>query len=133
LHYPPVEAASVASAAVARMPAHTDWGSVTMLFQDDCGGLEVENPHKPGQFITATPIKNALVMNVGDLLMRWSNGTLDQSSSRALVDTCNRRPEIDSTPSDAATRPGSIYWPTSDDQRSIFDSVLRESGLGLDY
>ncbi|KPI42096.1 1-aminocyclopropane-1-carboxylate oxidase [Cyphellophora attinorum] len=85
LHYPPVEAASVASAAVARMPAHTDWGSVTMLFQDDCGGLEVENPHKPGQFITATPIKNALVMNVGDLLMRWSNDDLKSTLHRVTL------------------------------------------------
>ena len=74
LHYPPVPASELESQAVARMPAHTDWGSITMLFQDDCGGLEVENPHKPGEFVKAPPLKNACVMNVGDLLMRWSNG-----------------------------------------------------------
>lgn len=63
------------------MPAHSDWGSITMLFQDDAGGLQVEDPRNPGSFIDATPMKDALVMNVGDLLMRWSNGA---SSSRAF-------------------------------------------------
>lgn len=74
LHYPPVETEKLSSNALARMPAHTDWGSITMLFQDDCGGLQVEKVNQPGEFVEATPIKGALVMNVGDLLMRWSNG-----------------------------------------------------------
>lgn len=56
------------------MPAHSDWGTITMLFQDDCGGLQVEDPNQEGHFVDATPMANALVMNVGDLLMRWSNG-----------------------------------------------------------
>lgn len=75
LHYPPVETEKLSSNAMARMPAHTDWGSITMLFQDDCGGLQVEKAQTPGEFVDATPIKGALIMNVGDLLMRWSNGT----------------------------------------------------------
>jgi len=45
-----------------------------MLFQDDCGGLEIEDPKTPGKFIPAEPVPGALVLNVGDLLMRWSNG-----------------------------------------------------------
>lgn len=55
--------------------SHNYRSSLTMLFQDDTGGLEVEDVHKPGTFIAATPLKNALIMNVGDLLMRWSNGS----------------------------------------------------------
>ncbi|RYP32427.1 hypothetical protein DL767_005191 [Monosporascus sp. MG133] len=74
LHYPPVEAEKLSSNVVARMPAHSDWGSITMLFQDETGGLQVEDPKNPGSFLDATPMKNALIMNVGDLLMRWSNG-----------------------------------------------------------
>lgn len=74
LHYPQVAAGEVESGRVARMPAHSDWSSITLLFQDDCGGLEVEDPHAPGTFIPVTPVKNACVVNVGDLLMRWSNG-----------------------------------------------------------
>jgi isopenicillin N synthase-like dioxygenase len=74
LHYPPVAAADLESGKVARMPAHTDWSTITLLFQDDCGGLEIEDPQHPGKFMPATPMKGACVMNVGDLLMRWSNG-----------------------------------------------------------
>lgn len=76
LHYPPIPAAELENKKAARMPAHTDWGSITMLFQDECGGLQVEDPHVKGRFIDATPMKGALIMNVGDLLMRWSNGML---------------------------------------------------------
>lgn len=56
------------------MPAHSDWGSITLVFQDECGGLEVEDPEHPGVFAGVEPVKDAVVMNVGDLLMRWSNG-----------------------------------------------------------
>ena len=76
LHYPPVPAAEIESKKKARMPAHSDWSSITLLFQDDCGGLEVEDPHTPGKFVPATPVPGACVMNVGDMLMRWSNGEL---------------------------------------------------------
>ena len=74
LHYPPIPAEAIAGGSFARMPAHSDWSTVTMLFQDNCGGLQVENPTEPGTFMDATPIEGSLVLNVGDLLMRWSNG-----------------------------------------------------------
>jgi isopenicillin N synthase-like dioxygenase len=74
LHYPSIPAEALENKAVERMSAHSDWSSMTMLFQDDCGGLEVEDPSQPGKFIPATPVKNAIVMNVGDLLQMWSNG-----------------------------------------------------------
>ncbi|KAK6200682.1 hypothetical protein LQW54_009643 [Pestalotiopsis sp. IQ-011] len=85
LHYPPVETEKLSSNALARMPAHSDWGSVTMLFQDDCGGLQVEDPSVPGTFVDATPLRRALVMNVGDLLMRWSNDYLKSTLHRVTV------------------------------------------------
>lgn len=74
LHYPPIAAEDLEKGRAARCPAHTDWSSMTMLFQDDCGGLEVEDVKRPGTFVPAKPVKNAIVMNVGDLLQRWSNG-----------------------------------------------------------
>lgn len=76
LHYPPIPAKAIEGGKFARMPAHTDWSTITLLFQDDVGGLQVENPHQPGQFIDIEPVPGTLVMNVGDLLMRWSNGVL---------------------------------------------------------
>lgn len=42
---------------VARIGAHSDFGSLTMLMQDDVGGLEVENPHNPGEFSVRTRIR----------------------------------------------------------------------------
>jgi isopenicillin N synthase-like dioxygenase len=76
LHYPPIPAAAIEGAKMSRMPAHCDWSTVTLLFQDDCGGLQIEDPKSPGRFIDAPPVPNTLIMNVGDLLMRWSNGKL---------------------------------------------------------
>lgn len=72
LHYPPIEAREVEDGRSARMEAHSDWGSITLLFQDECGGLEVQG--QDGSFVALEPVNGALVMNVGDLLMRWSNG-----------------------------------------------------------
>jgi isopenicillin N synthase-like dioxygenase len=50
---------------------HTDYGCVTLLWQDDVGGLEVQ--HRSGAWIQAPPIPGTLVVNIGDLLARWSN------------------------------------------------------------
>lgn len=74
LHYPPVPASLIESKKAIRMDAHSDWPSITLLFQDDCGGLQIENPNHKGEFLDVTPVKDAIVMNVGDLMMRWSNG-----------------------------------------------------------
>jgi isopenicillin N synthase-like dioxygenase len=59
------------------MAGHKDFGTCTLLFQDPedtRGGLEVEDPHKPGHFVPAPPVAGAIVFNIGDFLMRWSNG-----------------------------------------------------------
>lgn len=50
IRYPPVERAAIRAKTTARTSAHTDFGSITLLFQDDVGGLEVEDPAKPGTY-----------------------------------------------------------------------------------
>ncbi|KAL8826900.1 MAG: hypothetical protein Q9170_007228 [Blastenia crenularia] len=85
LHYPPIEAAALENNSMTRMDAHSDWGSITMLLQDDCGGLQIENPNKTGDFIDAKPLQDAIVLNVGDLLQRWSNDVLKSSLHRVTL------------------------------------------------
>lgn len=48
-------------------------------------GIQIENPHKEGDFLPAHPLKDAIVMNVGDLLQRWTNGKLAYPSLRPPV------------------------------------------------
>ncbi|MCS6766108.1 MAG: isopenicillin N synthase family oxygenase [Candidatus Protistobacter heckmanni] len=52
--------------------AHTDWGAFTLLLQDDAGGLEVCDA--AGRWITAAPIPGTLLINLGDMMPRWTNG-----------------------------------------------------------
>lgn len=87
LHYPAAPAEVFSRGEKGRAKAHTDFGTATILFQDDVCGLEVESPSGSGQFILVPPIPGAIVFNVADILMRWSNDTLKSTLHRvsALV------------------------------------------------
>lgn len=50
---------------------HTDYGLLTVLKQDDCGGLEVKTPRG---WIDAPPIEGTFVCNLGDMLDRMTGG-----------------------------------------------------------
>lgn len=69
LHYPPrpehVETGQLGAG------AHTDYGCVTLLATDNVGGLEVQT--RDGTWLKAPPMPEALVCNIGDCLMRWTN------------------------------------------------------------
>jgi isopenicillin N synthase-like dioxygenase len=60
----------------------SDYGTITLLFQDDRGGLEVLSP-KSG-FVPATPIPDTIVINAGDLLQRWSNDVIRSTEHRVV-------------------------------------------------
>ena len=52
--------------------AHTDYGLLTLLFQDDVGGLQVMDNQQQWQDVA--PVADGIVINSGDLLERWTNG-----------------------------------------------------------
>ena len=54
----------------------------TLLMQDDTGGLEVER--KDGEWIAAPPMAGAYVINIGDMMMRWTNGRFVSTPHRVV-------------------------------------------------
>ncbi|KIK04621.1 hypothetical protein K443DRAFT_130624 [Laccaria amethystina LaAM-08-1] len=85
LSYPPIKRSMLEVEGQARAGAHSaDYGTLTLLFQDSVGGLEVQNPHT-GAFIPAIPIPETIVVNVGDLLARWSNDLLRSTVHRVVA------------------------------------------------
>ncbi|KAF8969503.1 Clavaminate synthase-like protein [Flammula alnicola] len=84
LSYPPVKTGLLQHEGQARAGAHSDYGTLTLLFQDSVGGLEVQSPHT-GEFIPAVPIPDTIVVNVGDLLARWSNDVLRSTLHRVVA------------------------------------------------
>jgi isopenicillin N synthase-like dioxygenase len=62
---------------------HTDFGCITLLWQDDNGGLEVRE-RSTGEWIPAPPLPDTLVVNVGDLLGRWSNDRFASTPHRVV-------------------------------------------------
>ena len=133
LHYPPIPAAVLEEQSASKMDAHSDWGSITMLFQDDCGGFQIEDPHKSGNFIDASPLKDAIVMNVGDLMMRWSNGThpIILLDSLLILTNDHRHPQVNITPSNAASEAGSHHRRPSHDESALFHPVLCQPGRAV--
>ncbi|CAF4130313.1 unnamed protein product [Rotaria magnacalcarata] len=63
---------------------HTDQLGVTLVSQlDGIGGLQVKNSR--GDYIEAVPIPGTLVVNIGDLIERWSNGNFKATEHRVVM------------------------------------------------
>jgi isopenicillin N synthase-like dioxygenase len=60
---------------------HTDYGLLTLLAQDHCGGLQVRTDHG---WIEVPPIEGTLVCNVGDMLERLTGGRFVSAPHRVL-------------------------------------------------
>ncbi|HET7607505.1 MAG TPA: 2OG-Fe(II) oxygenase family protein, partial [Gammaproteobacteria bacterium] len=62
--------------------AHTDSGALTLLLQDDQPGLEVFHD---GAWQLVEPRRDALVVNIGDIVQVWSNDRYTAALHRGLV------------------------------------------------
>lgn len=81
LHYPSQE---VRDERVMGIGAHTDWECFTILWQQPgIQALQVLSP-ADGKWVDAPAIEGALVINLGDQFMRWTNGIFQSNVHRAI-------------------------------------------------
>ncbi len=80
LHYPPQN--GVIDEKQIGIGAHSDYECFTILCTDDCAALQVLNP--AGEWIAAPPVEGAFIVNVGDMMERWTNGYFKSTVHRAI-------------------------------------------------
>ena len=75
LYYPPVSVERLKLGTIKRAWPHTDFGIITLLFQDGLGGLECEDRRNPFTFQPVVPTDdNEMIVNTSDTFNRWTNG-----------------------------------------------------------
>ena len=60
--------------------AHTDYGAITLLFQDQVPGLELRDKQGVWQPVPTNP--DLILINTGDLMTHWSNGRFPSTEHR---------------------------------------------------
>ncbi|RVW49775.1 Protein DMR6-like oxygenase 2 [Vitis vinifera] len=85
-HYPPCPIPHLALG----VGRHKDGGALTILAQDDVGGLEVKRK-TDGEWIRVKPTPDAYIINVGDIIQVWSNDTYESVEHRVMVNSERER------------------------------------------
>ena len=95
---------------------HTDFGVLTVLCQDAVGGLQIKD--LDGDWVYAPPLDGTLIVNVGDLLARWTDGFYRSTPHRVINESSQERLSLvlafdpnAETMIDARTIFGSEYLP----------------------
>ncbi|GKV30330.1 hypothetical protein SLEP1_g39147 [Rubroshorea leprosula] len=104
---------------------HSDVSTLTILLQDEIGGLYVKNPHGNDSWIHVPPIEGSLVINVGDALQILSNGRYKSVEHRVVA---NRSKNRISVPIFVNPRPSDVIGPLpevlADAEKPIYKQVL---------
>ena len=120
-HYPPLPLESTDTSW--SVGEHTDYGMLTILRQDDTGGLQVKSQ---GRWIAAPPIDNTFVCNIGDMLDRMTGG-LYRSTPHRVRNVAGRGrcsfPFFFDPNWDAEVRPIFPDRPVTDDQNRRWDGT----------
>ncbi|KAJ6896497.1 2-oxoglutarate-dependent dioxygenase [Populus alba x Populus x berolinensis] len=85
-HYPPCPVPDLALG----VGRHKDAMALTILAQDDVGGLEVKRK-TDGEWLWVKPTPNAYIINVGDIIQVWSNDIYESVEHRAMVNSEKER------------------------------------------
>lgn len=81
LHYPGGQAEHVVDRQMGA-GAHTDYGSITLLFQDTVGGLQLQQDD--GDWFDVPAIEDTVLLNTGDLMAHWSNDRYPSTVHRVV-------------------------------------------------
>ncbi|XP_073328747.1 uncharacterized protein [Pagrus major] len=81
LYYPPVNSEKAKEGQL-RCGEHSDYGTITLLFQSS-EGLQVRS--RSGEFICAPSIPGAVLINIADLLQRWTSDQFISVVHRVLL------------------------------------------------
>ena len=85
-HYPAINIKELRSGTVNRIWPHTDLGVITCLFQDNTGGLEMENRQEGGTFIPVMGgSESEMIVSISETFTRWTNATVKAAVHRVEV------------------------------------------------
>lgn len=83
LYYPALSTDKVIKPGQIRCGEHTDYGTITLLYQDASGGLEVKVPEKG--YVPAHPVPGTILINIGSLMQRWTADDLHATEHRVVI------------------------------------------------
>lgn len=69
--------------------AHTDWGALSFVANQGSPGLQVLTSDR--EWLDVPAIENSLVVNIGDMLQRWTNDTYCSATHRVVSTSVRER------------------------------------------